>query len=169
MAKSLACQSILSLTFKVTILFYFGGNYMMNDELKIKMYAFTVDCTEPYELAKFYAALLKWEIPFHNEDYACVGAPGAEQGAYPGITFQRNPQYKPPVWPEKTSAQQQMAHLDFAVNNLDEAIQYAVHCGATIAENQFSDDWRVMLDPAGHPFCLCQMKTVFESPDFALL
>ena len=61
----------------------------MSDELKIKMYAFTVDCKEPYELAKFYADLLKWEIVFNDDDYACVGAPGTEQGAYPGITFQK--------------------------------------------------------------------------------
>lgn len=69
----------------------------MSDELKIKMYAFTVDCKEPYELAKFYADLLKWEIVFNDDDYACVGAPGTEQGAYPGITFQKNTDYQPPV------------------------------------------------------------------------
>ncbi len=142
---------------------------MIDDELKIKMYSFTVDCNAPYELAKFYAELLKWEIPFHNEEWACVGAPGMGQGAYPGILFQRNPEYKPPVWPEEPEAQQQMAHMDFAVNNLEKAVQYAIHCGATIADEQFSNDWRVMFDPAGHPFCLCQMKSIFESPHFALL
>lgn len=141
----------------------------MNDELKIKMYAFTVDCLDPYELAKFYADLLKWEIPFHDTDWACVGAPGTGQGAYPGIMFQRNPDYQPPVWPDKPGAQQQMAHLDFAVNNLDEAVQHAIRCGATPADEQFSDNWRVMLDPSGHPFCLCQMKPIFESPHFGLL
>lgn len=36
----------------------------MEDELKIKMYSFTMDCKDPYELAKFYAQLLGWEIPF---------------------------------------------------------------------------------------------------------
>jgi len=76
----------------------------MNDELKIKMYAFTVDCKDPYELAKFYAALLKWEIAFADEEYACVGAPGTRQGAYPGITFQRNHEYQPPVWPDAPEA-----------------------------------------------------------------
>lgn len=141
----------------------------MDKELKIKMYACTVDCKEPYELAKFYAALLNWEIPFYNEDWACAGAPGKEQGAYPGITFQRNLDYVPPVWPEEPGAQQQMAHLDFAVNDLEEAVKHAVNCGATAAQMQFSDDWRVMLDPAGHPFCLCRMKELMESPKFALL
>lgn len=141
----------------------------MADGLKIKLYACTLDCKEPYALAKFYAALLKWDIPFYNEDWACLGAPGMAQGAYPGITFQRNPAYEPPVWPQKPEAQQQMAHLDFAVNNLEEAVQHAIHCGATMADKQFSDEWRVMFDPAGHPFCLCQMKPLMENPQFALL
>lgn len=142
---------------------------MTDNELKIKVYSFTLDCKSPYELAKFYAELLKWEIPFYDEEFACVGAPKMNQGAYPGITFQRNPDYKPPVWPTEPKAQQQMAHLDFAVNDLEAAVQYAIHCGATVADEQFSDNWRVMFDPAGHPFCLCQMKSVIESVDFALL
>ena len=141
----------------------------MDDELKIKMYSFTLDCKFPLELAKFYGELLKWEIPFHDEDWACAAPPGTQQGAYPGIMFQRNPEYKPPVWPDKPEAQQQMAHMDFAVNNLEKAVQHAIHYGAAIADEQFSEDWRVMLDPAGHPFCLCQMKAVMESAHFALL
>ena len=141
----------------------------MDNERIIKMYAFTVDCKDHYELAKFYAALLGWEISYHDADWACVSAPGTAQGAYPGITFQRNPAYRPPVWPEEPEAQQQMAHLDFAVNDLEKAVEYAVHCGATVADKQFSADWRVMLDPAGHPFCLCMMNTMIESTHFALL
>jgi predicted enzyme related to lactoylglutathione lyase len=118
------------------------------------MYALTLDCKDPYELAKFYAALLKWEIPFHDEEYVVVSPPGTNKGEYPCITFQRNPEYNPPVWPEEPEAQQQMAHIDFAVNDLEKAVQYAIHCGAAIADQQFSDGWKVMFDPAGHPFCL---------------
>lgn len=140
----------------------------MEHELSIKMSAFTLDCTDHLALANFYAALLKWEVPFHDDYYAVASAPGASQGAYPGITFQKNPAYLPPVWPEEEGAQQQMAHLDFAVNDLKQAVAYAVGCGAKIAEKQFSDHWTVMLDPAGHPFCLCELKHVFESADFAL-
>ena len=133
------------------------------------MYSFTVDCPDPYKLAKFYAALLKWEVAFFDKEYACLGAPGTQQGAYPGITFQYNPEYIPPTWPQAPEAQQQMAHLDFAVNDLEKAVQHAIDCGATIADEQFSDDWRVMFDPVGHPFCLCQMKSIIESTHFALL
>lgn len=141
----------------------------MNPELKIKMYSFTLDCKDPAELAKFYATLLQWEMKIFDEDFACVYAPGTNQGTYPSILFQRNPEYIPPVWPEKPDAQQQMAHIDFAVNDLEKAVEYAVQCGAKIADDQFSDDWRVMFDPAGHPFCLCLMKSIMESPDFGLL
>lgn len=136
---------------------------------KIKTYSFTMDCQDPHALAEFYAALLKWDLAFYNEEWACIGAPGKEQGAYPGLTFQRNPEYQPPVWPAEGKAQQQMAHLDLAVDDLEKAVAYAIECGATKAEKQFSSDWTVMLDPAGHPFCLCQMKAVMESPQFALL
>lgn len=135
---------------------------------QIRMYAFTLDCRKPYELAKFYAELLGWEV-YDNGEYVCLGAPGKGQGAYPGIMFQQNPDYEPPVWPDKPGEQRQMAHLDFAVDNLEEAVEHAVKCGAAVAAEQFSDSWRVMIDPAGHPFCLCGMRPVFESPAFALL
>ncbi|MFR0823529.1 MAG: VOC family protein [Clostridia bacterium] len=141
----------------------------MDDEFKMKLYAFTIDCRKPYELAKFYAQLLKWEIPFYDEQWACVSAPSVKQGGYPGILFQRNDMYEPPVWPEKPGQLQQMAHIDFAVNNLEKAVAHAITCGASLAKEQFSNNWKVMLDPAGHPFCLCQMKELMESPDFTLL
>ncbi len=141
----------------------------MDDELKIKMYSFTLDSKDPHGLAKFYGALLKWEVVVIDEGWACVYAPGTNQGTYPAILFQRNSEYQSPVWPEEPDAQQQMAHVDFAVNDLEKAVQYAIQCGATIAGEQFSDHWRVMFDPAGHPFCLCQMKAIIESAHFGLL
>jgi len=140
----------------------------MEDSLKIKLSAVTVDCKDHVALAEFYAALLQWEVAFHDEDYACVGVPGTPQGAYPGITFQRNPDYVAPVWPEAPGAQQQMEHMDFAVNDLEQAVRHAVACGATVSPRQFSDAWTVLFDPAGHPFCLCLMKDLMESGQFAL-
>lgn len=62
--------------------------------------------------------------------------------------------YTPPVWPGMADAPQMMAHLDIAVDDLDAAVDYACSLGATQADHQPQDDVRVMLDPAGHPFCL---------------
>lgn len=133
----------------------------MNDELKIKLLEFMLDCKDPHKLAEFYAALLKWEIVFDYDEYAGVYPLGLAQGAYPCIAFQRNTDYEPPVWPEEPDAQQQMAHIDFAVNDLEKAVEHAIQCGATVADKQFDEHCRVMLDPAGHPFCLCLNETVF--------
>jgi hypothetical protein len=45
-------------------------------------------------------------------------------------------------------------HLEVEVSDLEAAVAHAVELGATEAEYQPQDDVRVMLDPAGHPFCL---------------
>ena len=140
----------------------------MSENTNIKMYSFTIDCIDHHALAGFYAKLLGWVIAFGHDDYVVVAPPGTQQGAYPCITFQRNPDYQPPVWPEAPNAQQQMAHLDFAVDNLEASVQHALDCGATLSPSQFSDDWKVMFDPAGHPFCLCLMGSLIQSADFAL-
>jgi hypothetical protein len=61
--------------------------------------------------------------------------------------------YLPPTWPDRTRLQQE--HLDFAVDDLDAAEEVAVAAGARKAAFQPApQNWRVMIDPAGHPFCL---------------
>jgi hypothetical protein len=59
------------------------------------------------------------------------------------------------VWPPVDGEQRPMMHLDFQVCDLDSAVEDAVALGATLAASQPQDNVRVMLDPAGHPFCLC--------------
>jgi hypothetical protein len=52
-----------------------------------------------------------------------------------------------------------MLHLDFAVDPDDHQhwVEYAVSCGAKVADQQYSKHWTVMLDPEGHPFCIDAM------------
>ena len=47
-----------------------------------------------------------------------------------------------------------MMHIDIAVDDLAVAVADAVSLVATLAEFQPQEDVRVLLDPAGHPFCL---------------
>jgi len=141
-----------------------------NNELQIKMNATVIDCQNPHKLAKFYAALMGWEIHYTSDDYIMVGPPGVYQAMYPQLAFQLNPDYEPPVWPEKPGAQQQMMHIDFAVTDMEKAVAHAVSYGSKISPEQFSNSHTVMFDPEGHPFCLCPMKkSVFEKTYFALL
>jgi Glyoxalase-like domain len=46
-------------------------------------------------------------------------------------------------------------HLDVIVDDLDAAEAAVTELGATRHEHQPSTSFRVFLDPAGHPFCLC--------------
>jgi hypothetical protein len=45
-------------------------------------------------------------------------------------------------------------HLDIRVHDLGAAVAHALACGARLAGYQGREDLRVLLDPAGHPFCL---------------
>ena len=64
----------------------------------------------------------------------------------------------PPIWPGEAGGQQQMAHIDFLVENLDEAVAHALKCGATKSEVQYYETSATMFDPEGHPFCLSTVK-----------
>ena len=110
-----------------------------------------LDTPDPEALARFYADLMGWEI-VKNEDNFVGVAPMGEHVEY--FAFQRSPEYVPPVWPPLDGAQQMMMHLDIEVPDLDAAVDAAVAAGARIADYQPQDTVRVMLDPAGHPFCL---------------
>lgn len=52
-------------------------------------------------------------------------------------------------------AHPQQAHLDLRVDDLDVAEAAVIALGATRHEVQPDLTFRVFLDPAGHPCCLC--------------
>ena len=70
--------------------------------------------------------------------------------------FQQTTDYQAPVWPPVDGAQRPMMHFDFQVGDLDSAVGEALALGATVAAAQPQENVRVLLDPAGHPFCLCR-------------
>ena len=75
-------------------------------------------------------------------------------GGSTGLSFQREDSHVPPTWPAGPGDQQMQAHLDISVTHLESGVRRAESLGATLASYQPQDDVRVMLDPAGHPFCL---------------
>ena len=121
---------------------------------QIALDAVVLDCVEIRPLADFYVRLLGWTVHRDfGEEWMDICPPGGGVK----IAFQKNGDYAPPVWPEEAGAQQQMAHLDFAVRNVEEmarATGHAVACGAALAPVQYGENkWVTLLDPAGHPFC----------------
>ncbi|MEP6852245.1 MAG: VOC family protein [bacterium] len=59
-----------------------------------------------------------------------------------------------PYWPAQSGRQTASQHLDILVEDLADAVDWAAACGARLADVQPQEDDRVLLDPAGHPFCL---------------
>lgn len=110
-----------------------------------------IEAADARALAQFYARLLGWRID-RDDDGAFVTVAPPSGVAY--LAVQRSPEYVPPVWPPVEGRQQMMMHLDIEVADLGAALADAAEMGATLAGFQPQDDVRVMLDPAGHPFCL---------------
>jgi catechol 2,3-dioxygenase-like lactoylglutathione lyase family enzyme len=101
-------------------------------------------------LSRFYAQLLDWQVGDDDPDWVTLVPPDGAGG----LSFQTGRDYVRPVWPVVEGRQQMMAHLDVEVDDLDVAVASAVQLGATVAEFQPQEHVRVLLDPAGHPFCL---------------
>jgi len=111
-----------------------------------------LDSDNADELSAFYERLLGW-TRFKGEEYTIIA--NVEQKGFPTwITIQQVDDYVPPVWPATPDEQQQMAHLDFHVADVEKGVKHALSCGATLSENQYDERWRVMFDPAGHPLCI---------------
>jgi catechol 2,3-dioxygenase-like lactoylglutathione lyase family enzyme len=110
-----------------------------------------VEAPDPAALARFYAALLDWPLVHEEPGTSVLAAPGGSSF----LVFQQATGYQAPVWPPVDEAQRPMMHLDFQVGDLDTAVADAVALGATPAAAQPQPHVRVLLDPAGHPFCLC--------------
>ena len=110
-----------------------------------------LDCPDPVALATFYAELLGWRVmPQENADWTTVRGPEPHQI----LDFQQvEDGYAAPTWPTQQTPQQM--HLDVVVDDLDEGEAAVLAIGATKAEHQPGTTFRVFLDPAGHPFCLC--------------
>lgn len=114
---------------------------------------FAYDCRDADKLADFYVKLLGWPKTLSGNGWAGIHTP---QGII--LAFQSVENYVPPVWPWREGEQQQMAHIDFKVDNLEEAVEYALSCGARKAEVQYFTTSTVMIDPEGHPFCLSTIQ-----------
>jgi catechol 2,3-dioxygenase-like lactoylglutathione lyase family enzyme len=107
----------------------------------------TLDCSDPAGSAQFWSKVLGWEQPYADDNYAMITGPDHALG------FGRVEDYEPPAWPNAQGSKQ--FHLDLAVQDLDAAEKACVELGATVPNDQPGEGkWRVLLDPAGHPFCL---------------
>jgi catechol 2,3-dioxygenase-like lactoylglutathione lyase family enzyme len=122
--------------------------------VRLRLNAVCIDCADAGELADFYVQLFGWNVAAGGGDWVKVADPagGIE------LNIQAEDWYEPPVWPEQPGALTKMLHFEVETDDVDAAVAHALAAGAREAEPQPEGrnpaTLRVMLDPAGHPFCL---------------
>lgn len=137
-------------------------------QIRTRLSGPVIGCGDAWELAEFYAWLLGWSVVERSEQdpggWALVRSPDLEHK----LEFQRETPFVAPVWPTVEGQQQMGMHLDIAVDGLPpmtemeerrkrffEVVEEAKSRGARVADHQpQADRVLVLLDPAGHPFCL---------------
>jgi hypothetical protein len=117
---------------------------------RVNWWGIVLEAPDPGRLLHFYSELL--DKPIYHEDEDGGSLDFGEGVAY--LAVQKAEVYEPPVWPAEPGKQGMQLHLDVEVSDLAAAVEHAVELGATVAEFQPQEDVRVLLDPAGHPFCL---------------
>ena len=121
-----------------------------------------LDCRDAEEMARFYGQLLGWEVSGRDEPEDRLGGSGwismRDPAGGVGLSFQAEDWYEPPVWPEEPGELTKMIHLEIYAEDVGKAVDHVLRCGGREAPHQPPDrdatSLRVMLDPAGHPFCL---------------
>jgi len=117
-----------------------------------RMRAVVLDCPDPAALADFYRRLVGGDVSYADDEWVSL-----RDGDTVLLSFQRALHYRPPAWPDGDPPQQ--IHIDVTVDDIEEAEPLVLDLGATKHDVQpgEADDgnFRVYLDPAGHPFCLC--------------
>lgn len=110
-----------------------------------------LDCPDPRALADFYTSLLGGEVIYAEDDWVTAQIDGWRLG------FQLAEDFEAPTWP--TGSRPQQFHLDLTVDDVDAVEPKVLALGAIKHDVQpgeeAGDGFRVYLDPAGHPFCLC--------------
>jgi catechol 2,3-dioxygenase-like lactoylglutathione lyase family enzyme len=111
--------------------------------------AITLDCPDPLALATFYQQATGLKVhPESNAEFAALEGEGGLS-----IGFQRVDGHRAPSWPDPAVPQQ--LHCCFRVVDLDEAEARLLELGGGKPDQQPQEHrWRVLTDPAGHPFCI---------------
>jgi predicted enzyme related to lactoylglutathione lyase len=107
----------------------------------------TLDSSDARRDARFWSAVLGWDVAHEQDEYAMLTGPG---GVALGLGTVAD--HEPPAWPNPRGTKQ--FHLDLAVDDLDAGVARCVDLGASLPSEQPGETWRVLLDPSGHPFCL---------------
>lgn len=111
---------------------------------------FVIDCSDPEELARFWAGALGMERVGAAGNYVLLRSPTK---SLPKLLLQRVPEAK--------SGKNRM-HLDIDTPDVDDEVARLIDLGAVrIEEDDIREHgarWVVMADPEGNEFCVCDVS-----------
>src|SRR5207247_8139985 len=118
-------------------------------EPPIRMQCVVIDCAEPHELARFWAAALGWRVTFSSDAECALEPPegSPETDVSPDLVFLRVPDEK---------VVKNRLHLDLRPDAQDMQVERLLALGATRAEigQTGEEPWVVLADPEGNEFCV---------------
>lgn len=116
----------------------------MSEQEDLRIAGISLDCPDPALLAAFYKKVLGGRTLWTKADSVGIEARGVV------LIAQRVSDYVTPIWPGTS-----VVHLDLAARSgLEASVAFAVAFGAEKTACQPDPRWYVLLDPAGHPFCI---------------
>ncbi len=113
-----------------------------------RFYTVVIDSGDPAVLARFWAAVLDWQIVFEAPDEVVI-AKGEDM--YPGLVFV-------PV-PEAKGIKNRL-HIDLVPDDRDAEVERVLALGASRADVGQDDEvtWVVLADPEGNEFCVLSAR-----------
>lgn len=114
----------------------------------LQLAAIIVDCADPVPVARFYQDATGAELIRGDADGVWIKFNGND------VIFRKVENYRPPTWP--ASDEQMQVHFDFSVDDMAVAREALEALGARAVDVQPHDPELliVMVDPAGHLFCI---------------
>jgi hypothetical protein len=119
-------------------------------QLDFRLATICIDCAESGPMVAFYSRVFGWEETHRDGDFVIMRDP--RTGCH--YSFDPSPSYRAPTWPEQPDGQDKQMHFEIGCEDLEAGVAFALECGARLADHQGREDLRVMLDPAGHVFCV---------------
>jgi predicted enzyme related to lactoylglutathione lyase len=122
--------------------------------MKINHQVVVFDAADLSAESSFWAGVLGGSIDA-EDDWHTVFVDGR-----PAVGIQLAPNHVPPDWPHGNP---QQIHLDLWIDDIQAGHEKVMSLGARLlkaADNtEAPDSFQVYADPAGHPFCLCWVKS----------
>ncbi|MCP2258841.1 Glyoxalase-like domain-containing protein [Streptoalloteichus tenebrarius] len=113
-----------------------------------------IDCADPHRLARFWCAVLDYEVRHEDDEIVTIGSPSVPEGRSrpgpvpPTLTFARVPEGK---------TVKNRVHLDVnpTDRDQDEEVRRLLDLGARHVDvGQGDETWVVLADPEGNEFCV---------------